>query len=107
MYQTVSLSSTQHREVCIFSDASTTAIAAVAYLRVIDSDGQCHVGFIMGKSKLAPRPAHTVPRLELCAVVLAVQLAELISEEMDIDLHAVKYYTDSKIVLWLHSQCLS
>ncbi len=75
------------------------AIAAVAYLRVVTMDRQCHVGFIMAKSKLAPYPAHTVPRLELCAAVLAVELAELITEELDLELTAVKFYTDSKIVL--------
>ncbi|XP_054863943.1 uncharacterized protein LOC129348185 [Amphiprion ocellaris] len=53
----------------------------------------------MGKSKLAPRPAHTIPRLELCAAVLGVEMAELISQEIDINLHAVKFYTDCKIVL--------
>lgn len=83
----------------MFSDASTVAIAAVAYLRVVEENGHCHVGFIMGKSKLAPKPAHTVPRLELCAAVLAVELAELTTSEMDIELHSVKYYTDIKIVL--------
>ncbi len=83
----------------MFSDASTVAIDAVAYLRVVEENGHCHVGFIMGKSKLAPKPAHTVPRLELCAAVLAVELAELTTSEMDIELHSVKYYTDSKIVL--------
>ncbi|GAA6084831.1 uncharacterized protein LOC113098256, partial [Tachysurus ichikawai] len=53
----------------------------------------------MAKSKLAPYPAHTVPRLELCVAVLAVELARLIKEELDVDLTAVKFYTDSNIVL--------
>ncbi len=53
----------------------------------------------MAKSKFAPNPAHTVPRLELCAAVLAVELAELITKELDLELTAVKFYTDSKIVL--------
>lgn len=73
-YVSVSLTSTVQKEVCVFSDASTMAIAAVAYLKIVEDNGQCHVGFIMGKSKLAPKPAHTVPRLELCAAVLAVEL---------------------------------
>lgn len=103
-YVPVSLSSTQRREICVFSDASTMAIAAVAYLRVVDSAGQCHLGFLMGKVKLAPRPAHTVPRLELCAAVLAVEMAELISHELDLDIQTVKFYTDSKIVLgYIHN----
>lgn len=60
-YIPVSLLATVHREMCVFSDASTIAISAVAYLRAVDTEGHSHVGFIMGKSKLAPRPAHTVP----------------------------------------------
>lgn len=53
----------------------------------------------MGKSKLAPHPAHTFPHLELCASVLAVELYELISEELDVEVDTVKFLTDSKIVL--------
>ena len=53
----------------------------------------------MGKAKLVPRPAHTVPRLELFAAVLATEMADLIIEEIDVEIHAVKFYTDSKIVL--------
>ncbi|XP_026147341.1 uncharacterized protein LOC113121247 [Carassius auratus] len=98
-YVPVSISNTSKREIIIFADASTLAIAAVAYLRVVTTDGQCHIGFVMAKSKLAPYPAHTVPRLELCAAVLAVELAGLIKEELDVDLTAVKFYTDSRIVL--------
>ncbi|XP_055005215.1 uncharacterized protein LOC129407637 [Boleophthalmus pectinirostris] len=80
------------------------AIAAVAYLRVVDTNGQCHVGYMMGKSKLAPSSAHTVPRLELCAAVLAVELAQIIIEESDIEFQAVDFYTDSKIVLgYIHN----
>lgn len=58
----------------------------------------------MLQSKLAPRPAHTVPRLELCAAVLAVELYDLLRDEMDITWDAVKFYTDSKIVLgYIHN----
>ncbi|KAI4788199.1 hypothetical protein KUCAC02_036008 [Chaenocephalus aceratus] len=81
------------------SDASTRAIAAVAYLRVLDPDGKWHVGFVMGKSKLAPYPLHTIPRLELCGAVLAVELAELIKSEIDLEFKAVRFFTDSRVVL--------
>lgn len=92
------------KDLCIFSDASTMAKGAVAYLRALDGEGQWHAGFIMGKSKVAPRPAHTVPRLELCAAVLAVEMYELIRDEMDIDVDAVRFFTDSKIVLgYIHN----
>ncbi|XP_061910680.1 uncharacterized protein LOC133654376 [Entelurus aequoreus] len=76
----------------------------VAYLRAIDAEEHSHVGFIMGKSKLAPHPAHTVPRLELCAAVLAVEIAETIMDDIDVEIHKVKFYTDSKIVLgYIHN----
>lgn len=75
-YARNSLLAAPHRELCIFSDASVSAIAAVAYLKILDTNGGCHVGFILGKAKLAPRPDLTIPRLELCAAVLAVEIAE-------------------------------
>ncbi|XP_072321671.1 uncharacterized protein [Eucyclogobius newberryi] len=104
-YVPVSLSTqTQYRELCVFSDASNTAIAAVAYLKTVSISGDCHVGFIMGKSKLAPRPAHTIPRLELCAAVLAVEMADFIRDEADIDIDQVTFHTDSRIVLgYIHN----
>ncbi|KAJ8346863.1 hypothetical protein SKAU_G00282640 [Synaphobranchus kaupii] len=68
---------------CVFSDASVKAIAAVAYLKVTHEDGHSEVGFILGKAKLAPVPELTIPRLELCAAVLAVELSELLTEELD------------------------
>ncbi|XP_067373333.1 uncharacterized protein [Channa argus] len=98
-YIHTSLHTTLRRELCVFADASTLAVSAVAYLRAFDEEGQVHVGFCMGKSKLAPRQPHTVPCLELCAAVLAVELADTLLEELDIEIHEVKYYTDSKVVL--------
>ncbi|XP_056430806.1 uncharacterized protein LOC130369492 [Hyla sarda] len=98
-YVPLSLSQACKKELYIFSDASVIAIGAVAYLKVSDVGNVCHVGFVMGKSKLSPRPAHTIPRLELCAAVLAVELYELVRDEIDLDLDAVKFFTDSKTVL--------
>ncbi|XP_058881751.1 uncharacterized protein LOC131737334 [Acipenser ruthenus] len=98
-YTATFLSKAQRKEIHIFSDASVKAIAAVAYLRVMDHEGVWHVGFILGRAKLAPQSVHTIPRLELGAAVLAVEVAELIVCEMDIELGAVEFYTDSKVVL--------
>ena len=53
----------------------------------------------MGKSKLAPSKGHTIPRLELCAAVLAVEVGDIISENLDVTPKFVRYYTDSKMVL--------
>lgn len=99
-----SLSSATYTELCLFSDASNWAIGAVAFLRVITPDGQCRVGFVLGKAKLAPQPEPTIPCLELCGAVLATEMAELILEELDHKPNAVKFFCDSKVVLgYIHN----
>ncbi len=79
------------RELCVFSDASTKAIAAVAYLKLSYGERDNRVSFVMGKVKLAPFPELTIPRLELCAAVLAVELSDLISSEIDMDLDTITF----------------
>lgn len=98
-YTAASLAKAVHVELCVFADASTKAIGAVAYLKAVQEDGETHVGFVMGKAKLAPQSEPTIPRLELCAAVLAVEMADLIHEELDVRLDSTKFFTDSKVVL--------
>ncbi|XP_072554180.1 uncharacterized protein [Paramormyrops kingsleyae] len=98
-YTNISPTEAAHRGLYIFCDASNKAIAAVAYLKVTDADKNCEIGFVMGKAKLTPRPEQTIPRLELCAAVLAVELADLVTGELDIQLNSTHFYTDSKVVL--------
>lgn len=97
-YLPVSLLSAHHSELCVFSNASTMAISAVSYLRVTDNR-HGHIGFCKGKSKLAPRHSHTVPRLELCVAVLTVELTDMLVDELDVKIHTVKFCTDSRVVL--------
>lgn len=48
---------------------------------------------------------HTIPRLELCTAVLAVQMSEIILEELDLNVGITRFYTDSQVVLgYIHSQ---
>lgn len=63
-----------NKQLHVFSDASEKAIATVAFLRAIDQHGKIHVEFVYGKSKVATKHGHTIPRLELCASVLAVEV---------------------------------
>ena len=83
----------------IFSDASEWTISAVQYLRGIDTCDQVQVGFLCGKSKVALQHGHTIPRLELCAAQLAVELADTVVEQLDMKEEQVYYYTESKVVL--------
>lgn len=71
----------------------------MAYLRVGFREDECQVGLVLGKAKLSPQPEPTIPRLELCGAVLAVEMADLILEELDHKPDAVTFYCDSKVVL--------
>lgn len=55
--------------------------------------------FLMGKAKLAPQSDPTIPRLELCAAVLAVEMSELIHDELDLKVDSTTFYSNSKVVL--------
>jgi hypothetical protein len=51
------------------------------------SDTICtkQLGFVLGKAKLAPPSEHSIPRLEFCAVVLAVEVAQFVAlEQLDL-----------------------
>ena len=98
-FSSSSLSMVTEKEVHIFSDASEKAIAAVAYLKTVAQDGFCQLGFILGKAKVAPLHGHTIPRLELCSAVLAVEIAEIVEEHLGIPTTSMCFYTDSKVVL--------
>ena len=37
----------------------------------------------MGKAKVTPTYGHTTPRLELCAAVRGIEIAEVIKEQID------------------------
>lgn len=54
---------------------------------------------MFGKAKLAPQPEVTIPRLELCAAVLAVEITDMLVEETDVQFDSVRFFTDSKVVL--------
>ncbi|XP_062566124.1 uncharacterized protein LOC134228483 [Saccostrea cucullata] len=105
MFTPLSLSCADLKELHVFSDASEKAISAVVYLRTVSSSGDIQVGFIIGKSKIAPLQSTTIPRLELCAAVLGTELAQIVIRHLDIDPDSANYYTDSKVVLgYLNNQ---
>ena len=58
---------------------------------MVDSTDSAYCSFLMGKSRLAHIKLMTVPRLELSAAVLAVQLDDTLKSELEIPLH---HYTN-------------
>ena len=98
-FTSASLKAVSHHELHTFCDAFNEVIDAVSYLRTIHCYREIQVAFVLGKAKLAPSHATTVPHLELCAAVLAVEIAELITKEMHLEFETTLFHSDSQVVL--------
>ncbi|XP_052791490.1 uncharacterized protein LOC128225631 [Mya arenaria] len=92
-------SSEATKELHVYNDASERVIAAVAYIISSHNSFQHQTSFVLGKTKVAPRSGHTIPRLELCAAVLGIEVACTVLTNIAIDFTQIKYYSDSKVVL--------
>jgi len=89
-------------ELHCFCDASQTAYGTCIYLRSIDHNNTCKSYLLCSKSRVAPLKTISIPRLELCGAVLAVNLYEKVQKALDLKVDNVFFWTDSTIVLgWL------
>ncbi|XP_048582064.1 uncharacterized protein LOC125561767 [Nematostella vectensis] len=86
-------------ELHAFSDASQDAIGTAVYLRLVNEAKKVSVSLVYGQARVAPANSTSIPRLELCGAVLAVQAVQKVMRGIDIEISQVKYYTDSKVVL--------
>lgn len=95
-------------ELHCFSDASQTAYGACVYLTVMDA-GFKRTALVASRARLAHIKTLTVPRLELCGAVMAVDLVRDVKEVLNLaDNMTVAAWTDSKTVLsWLKSTDLA
>ena len=82
-----------------FSDASEVGIGVVIYLRIENRDGTVHCSFVLGKSRVAPLKTVTIPRMELTAATASVRLCKMVTEELDLKVDQIFYWTDSTSVL--------
>ncbi len=89
----------QRYELRHFSDASASGYGECSYLRAIDTSGKVHCSLVMGKARVAPTKLTTIPRLELSAAVVAVQISDLLRKELELDSLQEYFWTDSKVVL--------
>ena len=89
-----------------FSDASTIAYAVVSYIRGVDERGNIFSSFLFGKTRVAPIKAVTVPRLELAAAALMIQVDKMIKESLNmIKFDQTFYWTDSQTVIkYIHNE---
>lgn len=82
-----------------FCHASQVAYASVTYLTGVNAEGEISCTFVQGRSRLAPLKQLTIPRLELCAAVMAVKGEERVKKELQATLHESVFWTDSTVVL--------
>ena len=82
-----------------FSDASEVGYGAVMYIHQINQEGKIHCSFGISKSRLAPMKPITMPRLELSAATVAVNLDKMMRRELDIQINHSMFWTNSTAVL--------
>ncbi|XP_065075911.1 uncharacterized protein LOC135699568 [Ochlerotatus camptorhynchus] len=91
-------------ELHCFADASKAAYGACIYVRSESSDGSVKISLLASKSKVAPLKPLSIPRLELCAALIASRLYDRISKALDINFSVVVFWSDSTVVLqWMKS----
>ena len=86
-------------EIHHFADASSFAYGTSCYIRLVNNKGKIYCFFLIGKSRLAPIKAVSIPRLELTAAVLSVKLDKLVHKELDMPECRSTFWTDSTAVL--------
>lgn len=82
----------------VYADASNVAYSTCAYVRIRLQDGTYSARLLAAKSRIAPLRQITIPRLELCAAVLASRLRKAIEKELNFVFDRVFHLVDSQIV---------
>ena len=89
-------------ELHIFTDGGELAFGSVAFLRFGCEKDLNHVSLACSKSRLTPlnnKTLKTIPRIELCAAKLGVELSLKLQGEFRFEFSQVCYWTDSQTVL--------
>ena len=86
-----------------FSDASPGAFGVVTFLRFVCENDNVICRFIFSKARLAPFKTISIPRLELTAAVLAVQIDQMLQRELSLPNCRAIVWTDSTAVLQMIS----
>ena len=69
-----------------FSDASLLGYGQCSYLRMTNSKGEIHCCLVMSKSRVTPLKSVTVPRLELAAALVSVNISMFLKRELKYDI---------------------
>lgn len=86
-----------------FSDASEAAYYTVIYICTVDEkSNEVTLRLVCAKTRIAPLKELTIPKLELTAALLLVNLLKRVSDKLKIPPDQICAFTDSMVVLgWL------
>ena len=87
------------RELHTFTDASESGYGAAVYLRTVYSDAPPDVALVIGKARVTPIKAPSIPRLELVAALTGARISKVALQELRFTITRQVYWTDSTIVL--------
>ena len=82
-----------------FSDASNKGYGQCSYLRLENDMRNVNCAFVMGKARVTPLKPVTIPRLELTAALVSVNVSEQLQRELEYEKMVEHFWTDSKVVL--------
>ncbi|XP_064633630.1 uncharacterized protein LOC135491588 [Lineus longissimus] len=83
-----------------FGDASKDAYGTVVYARSTYASGMVATRIVASKTKVAPLTSVSIPRLEMMAAVLGLQLSLSIVAALATNVKEVVFWSDSQNVLW-------
>ncbi|XP_036347998.1 uncharacterized protein LOC118757389, partial [Rhagoletis pomonella] len=95
----------QSVELHAFCDGSSSAYAAAVYLRLHYSKKDIYTHLVAAKSRVTPIGSLTIPRVELCGAVLALDLSNWVQNTLKpvYGKLPVYFWSDAIIVLyWIH-----
>lgn len=81
-YYANSTEGTSTLQLCGFCDASTSAYAAVVYLR-IEGESRVCVQFVAAKTRVSPSVKFTIPRLERLSALLLAKLITSVRQALE------------------------
>lgn len=85
-----------------YADASESGYGACIYLKSVNKKGNIQVSLLAAKSRVLPMKKISLPHVELCAAVLAAQLAKKFKSVLNLNLTQEYFWSDSQIVLcWI------
>ncbi|GFX07030.1 uncharacterized protein TNCV_1556331 [Trichonephila clavipes] len=91
-------------EIYAFCDSSVRAYCTAIYLKCIASES-ISVSLLTSKTKVAPLNTQSLPRLELCAALLLVNVLQVVLRKFPLSIHRTIAWTDSTITLaWLKTE---